>query len=169
MNVESNPDRKLGIISHRAGEIGRYKKMTITLPRVVYLAICRGPMRSITLPAGSATKSPARLCAAGIKTTVPGEVPNLSAYKEGRIWIIPVVRWCANEAAVAAHNAEEAKLGLQVKDIYYTPGGQHNTAMIVEANAREPIGKFMSSVEALGNVKLKFIRAFSIQEMRNMV
>jgi len=66
-------------------------------------------------------------------------------------------------------NAEAAKLGLQVRDILFTPGGQHDAAMIVEAESREPIGKFMSSVQALGNVKMKFIRAFSIEEMRNMV
>ncbi len=68
-----------------------------------------------------------------------------------------------------AANAEAAKLGLQVKDIHYTPGGQHDAAMIVEAESREPIGKFMSSVQSLGNVKMKFIRGFSIEEMRKMV
>ena len=68
-----------------------------------------------------------------------------------------------------AAKAEAAKLGLQVKDIYYTPGGQHDAAMIVEAESREPIGKFMSSVQSLGNVKLKFVRALSIEEMRKMV
>ncbi len=67
------------------------------------------------------------------------------------------------------NRAEAAKLGLQVKDIYYTPGGQHDAAMIVEAESREPIGKFMSSVQSLGNVKLKFVRGFSIEEMRKMV
>ncbi len=68
-----------------------------------------------------------------------------------------------------AAKAEAAKLGLQVKDIHYTPGGQHDAAMIVEAESREPIGKFMSSVQSLGNVKMKFIRGFSIEEMRKMV
>ena len=66
-------------------------------------------------------------------------------------------------------NADAAKLGLQVKDILFTPGGPHDAAIVVEAESREPIGKFMSSVQALGNVKLKFIRAFSIEEMRKMV
>jgi len=66
-------------------------------------------------------------------------------------------------------NAEAAKLGLQVKDVFFTPGGPHDAAMVVEAESREPIGKFMSSVQALGNVKLKFVRGFSIEEMRNMV
>ncbi len=65
--------------------------------------------------------------------------------------------------------AQAKKLGLQVKDTLFTPGGAHDAAIIVEAESREPIGKFMSSLQSLGNVKLKFIRAFSIEEMRNMV
>ncbi len=68
-----------------------------------------------------------------------------------------------------AANAEAAKLGLQIKDILFTPGGPHDAAIVVEAKSREPIGKFMSSVQALGNVKLKFVRGFSIEEMRKMV
>ncbi len=69
------------------------------------------------------------------------------------------------EAAIA----EAAKLGLQVKDIFFTPGGANDAAIVIEAESREPIGKFMSSVQSLGNVKMKFIRAFSIEEMRKMV
>ncbi len=65
--------------------------------------------------------------------------------------------------------AQAKKLGLQVKDILFTPGGPHDAAIVVEAESREPIGKFMSSVQALGNVKMKFVRAFSIEEMRKMV
>ena len=65
--------------------------------------------------------------------------------------------------------AEATKLGVQVKDISFTPGGEHDAAMVVEAESREAIGKFMSSVQSLGNVKLKFIWAFSIEEMRKMV
>ena len=61
------------------------------------------------------------------------------------------------------------KLGIQVKDIFYTPGGPHDAAIIIEAEGPEPINKFMSSVQSLGNVKMKFIRAFSIEEMRKMV
>jgi uncharacterized protein with GYD domain len=69
------------------------------------------------------------------------------------------------EAAIA----QAKKLGVQVKDMVYTPGGEHDAAMVVEAESRDPIGKFMSSVQSLGNVKLKFIRAFSVEEMRKMV
>ena len=69
------------------------------------------------------------------------------------------------EAAIA----QAKKLGLQVKDIFFTPGGPHDAAIVVEAESREPIGKFMSSIQSLGNVKMKFIRAFSIEEMRKMV
>ncbi len=41
--------------------------------------------------------------------------------------------------------------------------------MVVEAEGPEPIHKLMSRIQSLGNVKLKFIRAFSIEEMRKMV
>jgi uncharacterized protein with GYD domain len=68
-----------------------------------------------------------------------------------------------------AAKAEAMKLGIQVKDIFYTPGGPHDAAIVIEAEGPEPINKFMASVQALGNVKLKFIRAFSIEEMRRML
>jgi uncharacterized protein with GYD domain len=68
-----------------------------------------------------------------------------------------------------ASKAEAAKLGVQVKDIFYTPGGPHDAAIIIEAESPEPIGKFMSRIQSLGNVKMKFIRTFSIEEMRKMV
>ena len=64
-----------------------------------------------------------------------------------------------------ASKAEAAKLGLQVKDLFYTPGGPHDAAIVIEAEGPEPINKFMSSVQSLGNVKMKFVRAFSIEEM----
>jgi hypothetical protein len=51
----------------------------------------------------------------------------------------------------------------------YTPGGPHDAAIIIEAEGPEPINKFMSSVQSLGNVKMKFVRAFSIDEMRKML
>jgi len=68
-----------------------------------------------------------------------------------------------------ASKAEAAKLGIQVKDLFYTPGGPHDAAIVVEAEGPESIHKFMASVQSLGNVKMKFIRAFSIEEMRKMV
>jgi uncharacterized protein with GYD domain len=68
-----------------------------------------------------------------------------------------------------AAKAEAAKLGVQVRDLFYTPGGPHDAAIVVEAEGPESINKFMASVQSLGNVKMKFIRAFSIEEMRKMV
>ena len=41
--------------------------------------------------------------------------------------------------------------------------------MIIEAEGPEPIHKFMASVQSLGNVRMKFVRTFSIEEMRKMV
>jgi len=68
-----------------------------------------------------------------------------------------------------ASKAEAAKLGIQVKDLFYTPGGPHDAAIVIEAEGPEPINKFMSSVQSLGNVRMKFIRTFSIEEMRKIV
>jgi uncharacterized protein with GYD domain len=68
-----------------------------------------------------------------------------------------------------ASKAEAAKLGLQVKDLFFTPGGPHDAAIVIEAEGPAPISKFMASVQSLGNVKMKFVRAFSIEEMRKMV
>jgi uncharacterized protein with GYD domain len=68
-----------------------------------------------------------------------------------------------------ASKAEAAKLGVQVKDLFYTPGGPHDAAIVIEAEGPESINKFMSSVQSLGNVKMKFIRTFSVEEMRKMV
>jgi uncharacterized protein with GYD domain len=68
-----------------------------------------------------------------------------------------------------AAKAEATKLAIHVKDIFYTLGEPHDAAIVIEAEGPEPINKFMSSVQSLGNVKMKFIRAFSIEEMRKIV
>jgi uncharacterized protein with GYD domain len=68
-----------------------------------------------------------------------------------------------------ASKAEATKLGIQVKELFYTLGGAHDAAIVIEAEGPEPINKFMASVQSLGNVKMKFVRAFSIEEMRKMV
>lgn len=68
-----------------------------------------------------------------------------------------------------AAKAEAAKLGLHVRDLVYTPSGPHDAAVYIEAEGPEPIHKFMSSQQSSGNVKMKFVRAFSIDEMRKML
>ena len=65
--------------------------------------------------------------------------------------------------------AEARKLGVNVKDVHFTPGGPHDAAMTIEAEGPEPIHKFMASVQSLGNVKMKFVRTFSIEEMRKLL
>jgi len=65
--------------------------------------------------------------------------------------------------------ADAAKLGIQVRDIFYTPSGPHDAAIMIEAEGPEPINKFMASVQSMGNTKMKFVRAFSIDEMRKML
>ena len=68
-----------------------------------------------------------------------------------------------------ASKAEAAKLGVQIRDLFFTPGGPHDAAIVIEAEGPEPINKFMSGVQSLCNVKMKFIRTFSIEEMRKML
>jgi uncharacterized protein with GYD domain len=41
--------------------------------------------------------------------------------------------------------------------------------MVIEAESPEPIHRFMTRIQSLGNVKMKFVRTFSIEEMRKMV
>ena len=65
--------------------------------------------------------------------------------------------------------AEAKKLKVNVKDVHFTPGGPHDAAMTIEAEGPESIHKFMASVQSLGNVKMKFVRTFSIEEMRKML
>jgi uncharacterized protein with GYD domain len=48
-----------------------------------------------------------------------------------------------------ASKAEAAKLGVQVRDLFYTPGGPHDAAIVVEAEGPESINKFMASVQSL--------------------
>lgn len=54
-----------------------------------------------------------------------------------------------------ASKAEAAKLGINVRDLFYTPSGPHDAAMVIEAAGPESINKFMVSVQSLGNVKMK--------------
>ena len=68
-----------------------------------------------------------------------------------------------------AAKAEATKLGIHVRDLFYTPGGPHDSAIVIEAEGPEPIHKFMLSEQSSGNVKMKFVRTFSIEEMRKMV
>jgi uncharacterized protein with GYD domain len=65
--------------------------------------------------------------------------------------------------------AEAKKLKVNVKDVHFTPGGPHDAAMTIEAEGPESIHKFMGSEQAKGNVKMKFVRTFSIEEMRKML
>ncbi|MGE5302615.1 MAG: GYD domain-containing protein [Alphaproteobacteria bacterium] len=68
-----------------------------------------------------------------------------------------------------AAKAEALKVGVHVRDFFYTPGGPHDAALMIEAEGPESIHKFMWSEQSKGNVKLKFVRAFSIEEMRKML
>lgn len=68
-----------------------------------------------------------------------------------------------------ASKAEAAKLGINVRELFYTLGGPHDASIVIEAEGPDSINKFLANVQSLGNVKMKFIRTFSIEEMRKMV
>jgi uncharacterized protein with GYD domain len=68
-----------------------------------------------------------------------------------------------------ASKAEAAKLGINVKNLFFTPGGPHDAAIVIEAEGPESVNRFMANIQSLGNVKMKFVRAFSIDEMRKML
>lgn len=68
-----------------------------------------------------------------------------------------------------ASKAEATKAGLNIRDVYYTPGGPHDAVILVEAEGPQAVNTFMAGIQSLGNVKMKFIRTFSIDEMRKMV
>ena len=48
-----------------------------------------------------------------------------------------------------ASKGEATKLGIQVKDLFYTPGGPHDAAIVIEAAGPEPINKFMASIHKI--------------------
>jgi uncharacterized protein with GYD domain len=54
-----------------------------------------------------------------------------------------------------ASKAEAARLAINVKELFYTPGGPHDAAIVIEAEGPSSINKFMTSVQSLGNVKMK--------------
>ena len=68
-----------------------------------------------------------------------------------------------------ASKAEAAKFGINVKNLFYTPGGPHDAAIVIEAEGPESINRVMANIQSSGNVKMKFVRAFSIDEMRKML
>ena len=62
-----------------------------------------------------------------------------------------------------------SQIGRSGGALFHTPGGTHDSTIVIEAKGPEPINKLMSSVQSLGNVKITFVGAFSIEEMRKMV
>lgn len=56
------------------------------------------------------------------------------------------------------------KVGATVKDVYWTLG-QYDVATIVEAPDDSSLTAFLLSVGALGNVRTQSLRAFSADEM----
>jgi hypothetical protein len=64
---------------------------------------------------------------------------------------------------------ESTILDIRSRDIFFTPGGLRDAAIVIGAEGPEPINAFMTNVQSAGNVKFEFIRAHAIGEMRKIV
>jgi len=71
------------------------------------------------------------------------------------------------ERAKAAASAAE-KLGIKVKDIYWTLG-QYDAVLIADAPDAEAVAAWGLSVGSLGNIRTQTMRAFSAGEMNRIL
>ncbi len=60
------------------------------------------------------------------------------------------------------------KLGVTVKDIYWTQG-QYDLVVTMEANNEATVSALMLSISALGNVRGQTLRAFSREEFEKIL
>jgi len=71
------------------------------------------------------------------------------------------------ERAKAATAAAE-KLGIKVKDIYWTLG-RYNAVLIADASDAEAVTAWALGTGSLGNIRTQTMRAFSAEEMRRIL
>jgi uncharacterized protein with GYD domain len=67
-----------------------------------------------------------------------------------------------------AFKAMAEKAGAAIKDVYWTLG-QYDVATIVEAPDDATVNALLVSVGALGNIRTQTLRAFSSDEMRQIL
>lgn len=67
----------------------------------------------------------------------------------------------------AAFSAAAEKLGLKIKDIYWTVG-RYDAVAIIEGPDDESVTSLLLGLGAQGNVRTETLRAFSADEMSNI-
>ena len=67
-----------------------------------------------------------------------------------------------------ALTAAAAKLGIKVKEIYWTMGA-YDAVLVAEAPSDEAITTLALSVGALGNIRTQTMRAYSADEMSKII
>ncbi|TAK09441.1 GYD domain-containing protein [bacterium] len=67
-----------------------------------------------------------------------------------------------------ALSAAAAKLGVKVKDTYWTMGA-YDVVLVAEAPNDEAITALALSVGALGNIRMQTMRAYSAEEMSKII
>jgi uncharacterized protein with GYD domain len=76
------------------------------------------------------------------------------------------VKQTTERAKVATAEAE--KLGIKIKDIYWTLG-QYDALAIAEAPDAESIMAWALGIGSLGNIRTQTMRAFSAEEMSRVL
>ena len=71
-------------------------------------------------------------------------------------------------ARAEAFKAMAQKVGVTVKDIYWTVG-PHDVVIVMEAPDEETVTSLLLSVGALGNVRTQTLRSFSAEEMNRII
>ena len=67
-----------------------------------------------------------------------------------------------------ALSAAAAKLGIKIKDTYWTMGA-YDAVLVADAPNDEAITALMLSVGALGNIRTQTMRAYSAEEMSKII
>ena len=71
-------------------------------------------------------------------------------------------------ARAEAFKAMAQKVGVTVKDIYWTVG-PYDLVIVMEAPDEETLSSVLLSVGALGNVRTQTLRGFSAEEMNRII
>lgn len=71
-------------------------------------------------------------------------------------------------ARAEAFKAMAQKVGVPVKDIYWTVG-PHDVVIVMEAPDEETVTSLLLSVGMLGNVRTQTLRGFSAEEMNRII
>ncbi|MBA9002743.1 MULTISPECIES: GYD domain-containing protein [Thermomonospora] len=59
--------------------------------------------------------------------------------------------------------------GVEIKEIFWTPGGPYDIVSVAEAPEDKTLAAFMLSLESLGNLRITWASAYGPDEMREVI